>query len=304
MKKTLLMGALAVAGLSLTSCSSDPSENSISSNYLIPAYNLFTDGSGQKQPFVGIGKYNFSFLFPDNTVAASVSQMPGPDGSLIAFNTAASPFKASSVELDGENMEVISFNTNSVENNPYVSNIKCVLTQAAYAPGETQVPGYTRFMPSESQHFIVMQYNYSNWQVRSFWPDMTFEGNTRTQMPQGNFENSKTSYRIYMRRGADNAIEDKADVIMYNALFAQSMPEITIVIKDLDLKFTNMGYEISGSNITPFMVEAGQLQEAPRFIFNSMSIDVTGDLTSMNARFTVANVFTGNFTGTSIKKAN
>lgn len=304
MKKTLLMGALAVAGLSLTSCSNDPSENSISSNYLIPAYNLFTDGSGQTQPFVGIGKYNFSFLFPDNTVAESVSQMPGPGGSLISFNTAASPFTASVVELDAENMEVISFSTNAVENNPNVSNIKCLLTQAAYAPGEAQVPGYTRFFPSESQHFVVTQYNYANWLVRSFWPDMTFKGTTNTQMPQGHFENTTTSYRVVMHRESDNTIGDKADVIMYNALFAQGMPELTIVVKDLDLKFTNMGYEISGSNITPFMVEAGQLQEAPRYVFNSMSIDVTGDLTSMNARFTVANVFTGNFTGASIKKAN
>lgn len=305
MKKALLIGTVALAGLALTSCNDTKTVYSDVKNYPIPTYNLFTDVNGQAAPFVNIGTYTYTIKMPENTISAYVSGMTAPGGGQITFQTAEVALKADMIEMDNNKMaEAISFKTNDIQGNPNVTDVNCLLTQAAYAPGDVKIEGYSRFLPSETQHFTVMSYKWSNWLVRTFWPDMTFKGRTTTTIPgqADPFQTGNILYRVIMQRDDTNALNGKADVIMYNALFTDKMPEITVVIKDLKLDFTPGGYEITGTDVVPYMVEAGALQEAPTHKFNSISLSVTGDLTAMMATYTVANVFQGRFAGSSIKR--
>ncbi|MBD5205407.1 MAG: hypothetical protein HDS71_01925 [Bacteroidales bacterium] len=303
MRNYLLLGALLACGMALTSCSDNASDPSSETTNPIPTYNLFTDATGSSAPFVGTGIYRYTMTFPANTVSVSVSSMPVPGGATLNFATDPVKFTASYLSMpDGKRAEVIKFG-NVVANTPAVSNLNCVLTQAAYAPEDVTIPGIEkRYLPSELQHFTVMQYDYNHWKVRTFWPDMTFHGTTNTSgvtMAEP-FSTTITSYRIVMHINDDKSIGNKADIIIYNSAFAANMPSLNIVVKDLDLTFSDAGYEVSGSDVVPYMIEAGELQPTPRFIFNNIRFSVTGDLTDVNAYFQVAQVFNGSFTGSSI----
>lgn len=306
MKKSLLIGALLLGGLALTSCNNDSSEPTSTVSNVIPTYNLFTDPTGSQAPFVGIGNYNYTMTYPETTATIMVSSMPVPGGSNISFTTDPVPFKVYYWDMDNDKKaEVVDLGSGIKSSNPAVSDIKCILSQAAYAPAEVKVPGFAdRFVPSSLFHFTLMHYYYNNWFVRTFWPDMTFRGTTTTSGPgmDSAFESNLTSYRVVMQRNDDNSLKNKADLIMYNASFAQNMPPITIVVKDLDLAFNNNGYEITGTNVVPYMIESDELQLTPKFTFDNIKLSVTGDLTSMTSQFTVAHVFKGLFIGQSIKQ--
>ena len=303
MKKILLYAVLISAGLAATSC--DREDNYYSQSFPIPAYNLFTAKDGSGSAFVGYGNYVFTTEMPANTITMSTSTMVLPNGTTTTFSTDPLSYTTRYIKLGDNNCEEITMKSSAPVADMKISDLNCMLTKAAYNPGDIEVPGYKRVIPGWTYHFVVMQYTCNNlWNVRTFWPDMTFAGVTTTEYPgmTDHFRNEDMTYRIYMHRGSNNEIQDKADIIFYNARFAPTMPEITVVIKDLDLKFDNVGYVIEGSNIAPYMVEAGALQEAPRFTFNKFELSVSGDLTSAKADYTVAGVFKGSFNGSCIKR--
>lgn len=319
MKKVLYAGIVAYAMLSLTSCNNSD-DNYITETYSIPTYNLITSEDASEAAIVTLTGYHYTMTYPENSVSMKVSDME-IGTSTANFNTPTVPMRISGVKMSDDFVaEQITFESKDIPENTLASDVNCMLTQAAYAPEEIEVPmdvpsandgqpankskNYERLIPGVSQHFTVMSYNYGQYKVRTFWPDMTFCGETSSTMPgmPASFINKKMSYRVYMHRNQNNSLSGKADVIIYSASFAQGMPDITIVVKGLDIKFDNNGYQLIGENIIPYMVEAGQLQEAPRFKFNDIKMEVSGDLTSMHAAFTVAGSMKANFIGNSIKK--
>lgn len=301
MKKILMLGMMAAAALTFTSCDKDDDKgNSYTSSYLIPAYNLFTSATGDADPFVGIGGYNFTLRLPAETFDMNVANMPAPGGVTVSFTTKALPFTSRYATSDKRVYEEFKFNSASpIATGTEISDLNVLLTQAVYSePAGTGLQGYTPFVPCQTQHYAYMQYKYSNWNVRTFWPDVTFSGTTTTTYPgmEGPFVNEKMTYRVVMQRN-DNVIVNKADVIFYNAQFAPKAPEIVVVLKDLDLKFTQGGYEISGSDVVPYMIEGQGLTETPRYKFNSFNLAVGGDMTKANITYRVAEVFNGTFQG-------
>lgn len=304
MKKILLLGIVASAAFALTSCDKE-TVNSSTRTYTIPAYNLFNAKDGSGTAFVGIGNYKFTLKYPDATIETAVNEMALPDGGKITFATDPLKFNVRFVKIDDKPYEELQYRSTTPVADLKIENLTATVTQAAYAPGDVTVPGYERFLPGATKHFAVMQYTCNSvWDVRSFWPDMTFMGKTSTSYPgmQSQFENDKIRYRIYMRRDVANKLTGKADVIIYNAQFVASMPEITVVVKDLDVKFDDAGYTVSGADVIPYMLEAGALVEAKKFKFNKFEFSATGDLTVAKASYTVADVFKGSFSGNSIKK--
>lgn len=57
---------------------------------------------------------------------------------------------------------------------------------------------------------------------------------------------------------------------------------------------------MKGDDVIPYMVEAEDLQETPRFKFNKFDMRVTGDLTSAVIEYQVADVYKGSFSGVSV----
>lgn len=319
MKKILYVGIAALSLISLASCNKED-DNFFTETYSIPSYNLITSEGGSESAVVSLSNYLYTMKYPDNSISMKVTDLllGATKGE---FVTPEVPMAVKGIKMTDEWVaEQISFSTKDVPENPVVTDLKCMLTQAAYSPEEMQIPMdapsgnegettnntryYERLVPGTSMHYTVMSFNYGDKKVRTFWPDMTFCGSTSSTFPGMSeaFTNTKMSYRVYMHRKQDNSLTGKADLIIYSASFAQGMPDITIVVKDLDVAFGVDGYEISGHNMVPYMVEAGMLQEAPRFIFNELKIEVTGDLTDMHAAMTVAGSMKANFIGKSVKE--
>lgn len=303
MKKTILYGMIAATALTITSCDKE-SENSYTSTNLIPAYNLFTSADSNEAPFVGLGAYNFTLKVPDNTFEMNVSSMPAPGGTTASFATKAISFISGYITFENKAYEQIKFSSNlPTATGTEISDLNVLLTQAVYrAPEGTGLQDYTPFVPSKTMHYAFMQYKYTDdWSVRTFWPDVTFRGTTTTTYPgmEGPFVNKTMSYRVVMQR-KENAITNKADVIFYNARFAPKAPEILVVLKNLDLKFTQRGYEISGQDVIPYMLEGEGLTETPRYKFNAFTLTVGGDMTTASVSYRVAEVFKGEFQGSCV----
>ncbi|MDE7181292.1 MAG: hypothetical protein K2N88_08875 [Muribaculaceae bacterium] len=304
MKKLLLSGLAALCALAFTACNKS-SDNSNVVSFKLPTYNHFSSSTPGGSVSVAPASYTYTTEIPAFTVNMSGQDLSSPTGNF-NFRTSEIGFKVKYYDFNGRDAEVISFSSALPTENNVITDLKCQLTQMAYAPGSAEVPGYKRFAPNDTFSYTVMSYRYNGMLVRTFWPDMTYKGLTVTQgvgMP-GEFTNQNMSYRVVMQRNDDNTLKNKADLIFYNAMFAQGMPELTIVVKDLDLKFTNMGYELTGTNISPYMVEGGELQPAPRFVFNEIRFDASGDLTSITGTYKVAGIYSGRFTGACIETPN
>ncbi len=311
MKKILKLSLAAAILLPLASCNDDSSKNSYTRGLPISAYNLVTavDDASVK-PAVGLSGYNVTFKYEDqkNSVQIKSGNVVLPDGGSISFTTKPMAVNVSTVTVDDSNRELIKFTSeNPSESGAEVSQLNGMITQSGYYPGSAEVKGYDLLFPSSTKHYPILDYVLNEkWRVRTFWRDMTFMGSTITtgsNMP-GPFTNTKFRYRIYMKTNTNGALTGKADVIFYNAKFAANMPfEMTIVLRDLDLKFSNSGYTLSGTDVIPDMVSDGdQFTPYPSFVFNNFTFTAVGDLTQATASYKVAGKYNGQFQGSSIVK--
>lgn len=319
MKKYTLAAVAAVSLLALGSCIKDH-ENSMESNTPIISYNLLTPVSGEGEAYVRLNKYSVAMKWPDQTIALSSPSLSLPSGATTSFTTVPLPASQEVVFIGDKGYEAIQFAASDASSDgARVTDLKGVLAQSAYIPpllstgintGSSGQEGtidfdktFPLFIPGNSNHYAVIQYTLNNtWKVRTFWPDVTFRGSTVTSYPGMTepYENTEMSYRVIMKL-KDNLPTDKADVIFYNAKFAPPAPEVTVVLKDLDLKFTDKGYTIAGNNIIPQMYMDQVLADNPKYKFNAFNLSVSGDLTGANIEYTVADVFHGSFTGRYIK---
>jgi hypothetical protein len=315
MKHSLVFGTALAAALVFSSCLKDNDVNSATNTVTIPAFNLYTPISGMAVPSTGLAYYSFSTAFPEQTITIDVDNMSLPGGGTGGFKTAAMPFAQGQMSVDGMNCLTLAFSSeNAGVSGNRVTDLNALVTQAVYAPGDQEIPGYKRLIPGTTLQYVVMQYNLNDtWRVRTFWPDMTFRGSTTTTYPEDmtdpsgsklTFQNDDIAYRVVMELTKEYALTGKADIIFYNAKFAPKAPEITVVLKNLDVKFSSAGYTLSGKDLIPYMVESGALQETPRFKFNSISVDCTSDLTTSIITYQVAGVYNGRFQGQSVARSS
>lgn len=291
MKRILLCGAVAAAAAALTSCSSD-SENSTVTNLAIPSYNLYVNDSGSV--FTGLASYGFTTRFPEQTLSISTEGMPLENGSSASFVTKEMTFGAGGATVDGRFCEALIFSdANASTSGASVTDLTGYVSQAAYPPPsvnvpvEPQTPGgvkpenFKRFVPGNSLHYVVMKYTLlDNYSVRTFWPDMTFRGNTVvTPSASSAFVTNTASFRVVMQM-KNNAITDKADVIIYGLKTESEGDEISaMLLKDLNLAFTAAGYTVSGADVTLYEVVNDALVESAGGKVKSLEFKCTGDLT-------------------------
>lgn len=310
MKKSLLFGCLGLMALGFTSCNSDNDYSSVT-NTIILGYNLFTPVDGNGTPFVGSGTYNMTIKYPESTITLSATNMATPTGVSATFKTLPMGFVTNYIVIDETSRESITFKSADPSDvGSKIYNLNANVTNAIYFPPKFEdldaLPGYKWFVPTQSIHHLFMQYQFGdNWNVRTFWPDMTYQGQTITSYPQASepYSTVGVKYRVIMNVKEDFSIGKTADVIMYDAKFAAPQPEISyIVLKGLDLQFNENGYTVSGTNVVPYMVEGGEYIEVPRYMFNDFNASVSGDMTGVKMSFTVAGVYTGEFSGTCLIK--
>lgn len=310
MKKTFILGSAGLLMFGLASCEKEK-EATTSITISLDAYNLVTESASQGgEPFVAKCRYYFGLEMPQNNITIGASSLLLPGGSTSSFSTKPLPFTVSTVEVDGTGREKISFAAQSASGSGQsIENLTGMLTQAVNFPpfynDEDYVPGYDWMYPINSLHYAYVQYVLGGDRlVRTFWPDATYTGTTVTEYPgmDAAFNSNTIQYRIILQE-KDNALTGKADVVFYDAQFAPAAPAIKVIlIKDLDVNFTNAGYVVSGIDKIPYIVEDGEWQEIPRFIFNAFEATVNGDLTDVQMNFKVAGVYNGIFSGSCVVK--
>lgn len=308
MNKFSLLTCVASLPLILASCNNGD-DFKYTNTVNIPSYNLITSSSGTEEPFVGTATYGITVEYPIGTIVLNTSNLQLPKGVTGNFTTVPMNLVAKDFVIDGEQKESIYFTSPDPTNKgTAITNLNAYVTQAVYwpvaLPDGSQVPGYTWTVPTQTQHFAFMQYNYgSDYYVRSFWPDLNYRGQTITTYPGADtpYTTDGIQYRVVMQR-KDGALTGKADMIFYNAKFSPMTPDLCVVVKDLDVEFTNDGYTLSTTDNVPYMVEAGELQPVDRFTFNDIKASVSGDLTGISINYTVASVFKGTFSGSCMVK--
>lgn len=182
-----------------------------------------------------------------------------------------------------------------------VTKLRCDLTECTNANNKTligslenQLKANPLLVPA-NKGYSFMQYTLGEYDVKTFWPDMLYTGSTMTQYPGDGspYENENITYRVKMNLSkADNYT---ADVFFYNAKFAEKAPAVNFVLKDLPLKFSLMGFEISAENVDPVMVPENTPNT--RFRFDSFKLLSTPGMDGMTCRYKVAGIYEGEASG-------
>lgn len=305
--RNYLFAAAAAALMTLGSCESN--EGTSTYTYSVPTYNLVTNTEAGEEPVVSgsIYKYNFDLMAGQVTMGSDISLS---SGNTVSVSTGSIPYGGGYWQVGegdetqyGEVITINALNTGTASDKVRISNLVCQLTPFAYFPPEVQ--GAPAFTPPTGVKYTLMSYNIGeNYRVRTFWPDMTFRGETTTSYPgtdgvNKNFTNKAMLYRVIL-----NLKEKKATVILYNVKFGEEVTETisNIVLNDLALAINAPGISISGTNIVPKIYEAGEAKPNQEFTFDNFDCDILGDLTSASIRYKVAGAYNGQFTGSYILK--
>lgn len=296
MKKSLLFALAAIAVAGFSSCDRNSGVTS-TVTFSAQSFNLVTTLDGSADPAVAssIYKFNFDQIAGTGVISTEITNNIKP----ISFVTDPITYKVMNYQWNNGIHEVIDLETFKTKE---IYNLDFQLTTMANIP--PVIDGLPAIVIPTGYKYVIASYQVGdNVNVRTFWPDVTFTGSTITSYSfagvDKSFNSTDVKYRVVM-----NPADKKATVILYDARFAEEMPKpiTNIVLKDLPVKFTNNGYEISGTEITPVCYEGGVATPNTDRIFNSFTLSVGGDLTEARIDYTVSNVFRGSFTGCYIVK--
>lgn len=282
MKKIFLF---AVLGLAMTSCLDDDGEDV--TNYVsYSTANLVIPANGEDPFVLPSVNYKCEFNYTQGNLVVSTENLQLNLQSVLSFKSDPVDYFYGNY-AEGQvwkfNIDKISSILNGAYDTDYdINNLSCTLTTAYYAPQEmwtqTSLPFGT---------VAMLNYNIGNlYTVKTFPLKAYYSGTTTTHHPgEGGadvtFVNDAPLYGITI-----DAAKNKASVEFYNAKFAEAMPmSITFTLDNLDVKFTNRGYYITGENIVPVM--AGTPME--RYTFDNFRLScVDENLTKVNIEYNVA----------------
>lgn len=293
--KRFLLPVMAGAML-LTACSK---ESDATQTFTYEVYNLATSIHPDETPAVSEGKYGMVYNISEGKVTVSTNYflLPGNlNGSFLLNNIPFTSYTSATGQQIVLNADNPSMGGGS---NVAITDFRCTVTNdyVVYPGAVPGVVGTTVFYS-----FPMMKYTVDgDYTVRTFLRDNTFLGSTTTSYPAENgfatFENENIYYRVVMDVKAR-----KADVVLYKAKFAEAAPELTMILKNLDLEFTNSGYVVSGKNIIPNVVEGAATTPNPKYPFNTFTLQTSNDnMTSVRCEYKVAGVFTGIFSGSTLR---
>lgn len=306
MKKIFTLGVPALAlMLTAVSCSKD-GDFKQTFKVGVNALNLITSVD-DNSTFVNTSAYSFNIKNDNGTWSGSVSS------SDIAINNSVINFQTEEV-LDVAHSQ-FSFEFKNLTgtitggmSQPLTSGY-FFLTDLSYTPGAFNIVSK---YPLQRQ-VTVSHYNIGNlYTVKTFQLETFFYGKTVTQYPNKegvsvsfspeDTDDGKKNPMIYQ---LSLDMENKtATVYIYNAKFAQESPKLTLVkLEDLTPDFSGGKVKVTGSNIVPQVVEGTSTTPFPLFTFNEFEfITTSADLVDCEIKYTVAEKYKGQFTGSYIMK--
>lgn len=251
--------------------------------------NLVTDHDNQTS-FITPSVYKFYFNYTENNVTVSCENL--------YINNSSNGFASEPTDWKTPNNDVeikdIKANVNDNSSTP-VKYFNCLLTSNINY-SEAIVNGNDIDNSTVEIPGILIQYNIGDQYTVKTIPTVSFyTGSTYTTFPGGaGFSNTEMYYRVIL-----DYKNNKAQVTIFEARFAEAMPKLTaIVLKDLTLSADYDGYTITGKNIIPLSSEGNSVTPNEKYIFNEFNMTVYGSqLTDANITYKVAGNLTGQFTG-------
>lgn len=295
MKKILFYASMAIL---FTSCLGDEDDSKFKIKETLKLANLVIPESETEEPYVLADvKYDFELEHIHNTAIVRVEDM------MLDMHTKLS-FESNPVQSSSNNytqgsvyrfsIENISTLVNGMYNAAYqIEDMNCMLTTAYYAPTEMLQQN-----PAPLGRLAVMSYEIGDlYDVKSFPVSAFYSGETKTYyVTKGGSEKTFSSrsalYGVNM-----NLAEKTADIVIYDAQFAEEMPmKLTMMLKGLNIEFTREGYVIKGENIVPLV--GNDAIEYPQFAFNEFVFECNDEfLINANVKFTVAGQYRAEFSG-------
>ncbi|MDE6772583.1 MAG: hypothetical protein K2J49_08275 [Muribaculaceae bacterium] len=296
--KKFLFGAMAVAMLSMTSCNTDVDDTVATVGYA--TLNLVSPAEGES--YITDALYKFYF---NQTKQVSSIAMDGLkiNNTNYAFSTDTVKYTQYYVQTEsgiGAYNEIK--NATGYVNKDLslpVRNLNCQVTSLYYWRF-TNIPGVENPVYSSSDpSMVIMQYDMGDdYNVKTVQPDAFYCGTTRTTISGTSpYETTEMTYRLKINKGYKTA-----DMIIYNAKFAEAMPLplTAVVLKDLPIKFERGSYSIEATNVVPKISEAGQLIDNDKYTFDTFRMFFTNiELTGADISYKVAGRFEGEVTDAS-----
>ena len=283
--KSLFIGLIGL-GLITTSCNLDvdDSENYLSGTYTCSNLVIPADG----EPFATNASYTAAFYTNSGTLTISTSDLNLGYGTF-KFQTNAVPSETKLYSVDWSNsaLDVTTFSGASANSDGvtiqnlggFMSSVVNVLSTNDPINPEF---GFIARIP------LVISYTANHdYTVKTFMKDAIYRGTTSITTVGSQTEpfiNDTIRYRVIFSQDYK-----KADIIFYDAKFAERMPvTIHFVLQDLDVKFTKNGYTISGTDVIPSLYDPSGLTPAPNYVFKSFDFtNTSADLTVGAAMYTV-----------------
>lgn len=291
MKLKFLSLSLIVPAL-LASCNLNNDDDSNYQKFTYSTCNLVIPADGNAFP--SNDAYVLYYYPYSSTVTVSSTALSLGVGSA-PFTTANMHYDVAAYGDAGAVYTVTKFSGGSaLDGNVSISNLSGFTSEIV-----NTVPSHISEYPFVWNPAIVMQYtaNY-DYTVKTFSTDAVYNGLTSlTTLNSENppYDNDQGLYRVVFHTDLK-----KADVIFYNAKFADRMPSQTFIVKDLEVVYTKNSYMIrmpEGSDgIVPLRQEGqgGQFTPYPSYVFTQFQLaPSTSDLTGVMINYSIDNSYDG-----------
>lgn len=296
MRKYLFFAIPAVA-LLLGGCNNDPVDSTSQVTY--PVYSLVTDRSSADTQAVA-SAYNFTFNFTKENVILAAALSYG--GSTRTFTSKETTYTSDT--YSGGMVIKLGAIEAYWDNNASkpIENLRCEISSMinTYDKEVLGVPDLTEEQRvSLNYPAILVSYSVGTDYIVSSFPMVAwYKGETNTTYPgDGQFSDENMVYRV-----AVDVPKRTANVVIYEARFAEAMPSLpAVVLENLPVVFENGTYTIKAENVVPKVAEGNGLTEYPNYIFNSFEFRRAG-MAQAAISYTVAGRFNGVFTGSWLQK--
>lgn len=282
MKKSLLMIPAATL-LLLTSCAND--DPTLVQTWGMNAYNIITPVGEDAEAYAQNGSYAFENDVYASTVKVGVNNL--------IINNVPYKFTTSALATTG-NGYAFQFSAPYIylENGSQIQSFSGLVTSLINGPANLNIesiPGISGVSDFGRACAVTFEIpGVAN--VASFPREAYYTGSTSTTYPGGENKSNDIAYRVIL-----DMEKSKALMVIYGAKFAEAMPKLTFILRDLDFKAVRGGYTLTGENLVPETAD-GSLY--PNFAFDNIKFSTTNkNLTDASIEFSVAGRFTGSFKG-------
>lgn len=303
--KKVFFGLIALASMTLASCSTDTKDSTATQSYVVAT--LVTDNSAEGRPsFVAGATYTVYMNWSQWKGSVSTKNQPLKDeaGNIntlvcdtttLIYNQAGSPEQGYGDILMLKNMKGEMNGDKSLSLAP---NAKFVATSLFYRYNGS-IAGIESMQ--NNQAAVLLNLHVGDYQINSIPLDALYLGSTNTTTPMAGsapYTNKDIGYRIKL-----NVKDKKAMFVIYQAQFAEQMPKLeAIVLKDLPVVFQNGSYSITASDVVPQMPEGGKLIDNDKFTFENLKIRIGGELLNeATINFDIKGGFKGYFSGSYVE---